>query len=395
MVNVSKYKVKKRSTTDFIISAEGHVTEFGDKRNQLQTFLTIPQGGINKDTNIFLICLGFARAPNSLFFKKLRRALANTGNLAVMTIKYLGTDVAIDKALNIEFIQDDRTPERIERLDHSEELMSHYVANDPHSFVVKARGQDLSEVLVIRSITQMISKNSYVDYGYIQSIDIIQSILSVKHFLSLDRRKIFAFGSSLGGYVLHMASHFAPQLFTGLVDVSSQMDIDSSYFLKGELCRGIADDYNTSISLDLPSFYTKEGPYQLTTDHLEIRALTKREISSANRCYYIMFSGVTDLESPLQKKIDYFKALLIAGVNVDLIALSPKDLDHDIFNHTGHSLGCNYAKLILSIGPSLVSKPYAYQDENFTTTVNTSTHTHTLSFDGTSLQLTKMKRDHG
>ncbi len=389
MIDIREFSVEKISKNALVMKAQGHKTEFGDERTPLECYISIPQNGINKDTDILVLCLGFANDPNGPFFRKLRRLLSDGNNLIVLNPKYLGTDVVANRRIEIDFLNNNDTEEHISRLNNVSKLLDNYKNRDPKSFLVNGRGQDLSQVLKCKSISSALSKHCYIDYGYIQALDIIHSVLMARQYFKLLHSKVFGFGSSLGGYVLNMSSHFAPKLFTTLVDISSPVQIHPSYFLKGAISRGIADTFNTSISLELASFYTRSGQYKLTNDHIEVRDLTKIKLDKSNSCYYLIFAGIDDIEVTIQARLNYFKNLVSSQIDSDLIIITPREVDNDIFSHTGHSLGCNFYKLIDSLSDSLRLRTYAYNGEYFQRDIETNVYKHTVLYDDFRLSLTR------
>ena len=177
------------------------------------------------------------------------------------------------------------------------------------------------------------------DHGYFQALDALRAL----HFVwdGLKRAstpfaegRIFATGGSGGGNVSLMANKLAPRTFACIIDICGmpRLSDDVAFALPG----GSRLDAGYSPDPDDPRYLNADAQAIRFVGHPD-HAATMRALGSTAKI--IIVHGTTDeacLPEDAREMADNMQA---AGLDVEPHLITEADLDGEILNTTGHSLG--------------------------------------------------------
>lgn len=343
---------------NFILSTKGHATEFGYDNRTLRIFGALPKAGVGPNTGVLVVALGWANPPENPFFFKLRRALADYFDVICISVEILGTCSQRSKKQLWKIFDPEKfirqlpklaTPDQIERCQKNGQIHLPALINE-------LRGQDLSEHLYLLETLPNGGPHDYLDYGFVQAMDILYGIYEVKIKYKFRDDRIFMIGSSLGGYLSLMVRKFACKTFAWIFEISGQAFLEPNFFLKRKAFRGIADRaYSTVVAVVNDNIYSDDPkhPFYYSPDKAWIRSHLEEEHYSqapADGQKMTIFTGSEDTVVNLNHKTRQVELLRRAGADVQFKVVRQADVDGKIIQHAGHSLGADFYKLIFAVG---------------------------------------------
>lgn len=177
------------------------------------------------------------------------------------------------------------------------------------------------------------------DFGYLQAIDALRALAFVYHGLQekkipFNSKRIYSSGGSGGGNVTLMCNKFAPNTFTGIVDICGmpRLSDDIAYNLPG------------GSSLDARYSQDKKSPNYLSPGGQEIRYLgnphhLKLMKARGHAAKILIIHGSGDTACPYEDAREMYQNMKEAGLDVEAKFVTRDDLDGKIFKSIGHSLG--------------------------------------------------------
>ncbi len=340
---------------------KSHPDELFNSPRVIKYYMFIPENGVNQKTGLLGIHTGYNVDPSLLFFKKLRRYLANKYNLITFSVEYLGMKAVKTRRLFV-------------RSFHNSNI------RNVKEFIKCNKGKDLSnKLLLIERYDEDVFYNDhdYVDFGFIQALDIAQVIIDILNSYKLDAKRIYLFGSSLGAFVSEMVVKFLPNIVKGVFNISGLLYIEPERILNKGLTKAIIDMDNTLVSMLTHSPYSEEAIEKLSqslSDMLDIRNLLNKDHWKESECTHVLIGGEEDHLVKKDELIEFFE---VVGKKhrAFLKVFKSSEIDGKIIRHAGHSLGGNVAAIFeiffSQIEPEILkhnSKNLLYGDMMFETT---------------------------
>ena len=340
---------------EIMLECFAHPTEFGETREPLHVYCAVPNAGVDADTGVLLMALGFAKPAETRLYQKMRRTLADQFNVVCVGVNYLGTNCLKGRKISIHDFDRAETHAHCERTfgDDAAEIIAGVEDGDLNTVLYRSKGLDLRGILYMQETLKEPLSSDFSDYGLVQALDMINAIGAVRRLFGISEQRIFAVGSSLGGYVLQMVNKLAPRTLSSFIDVSSPAHLHRELFLRDHVSNGIYDANNTSISFARTSKYSHEpsDPFFLSEDMFEIREVTNpNHYRHGNTATILMLHGTEDREAALAEKVKQFGLYRGLGIVAHLIPVGIYDLDGRMFKHAGHSLGSHWLTVIEKFG---------------------------------------------
>lgn len=334
-----------------------HPTEFGDYKDEreIDIYVTEPSEGINNNTGIMLIIHGAGAYAESVYFKKLRQDWTNRYNLITLGVNYLGTKERIDNKISF---PDNSIQKLFQKLTASQkEEFSAKGERSIDDLIAYFPNQDFSnEVFVHNDIKRSIK--DYCDFGFIQTMDCLYAVyyvLSLCNYyeIKINKSRIFAYGSSLGGYIAQMCLRFAPSTFSLIADNSGYVNIPEREIFPVDVGAAVRCVMGNGmvVSSILEQLYSQDPNerFYFSPDMFQIRSLdyltSLDSFSELCEAEIFMFHGREDLIVNAEEKNNLHKKYLEHGITSNFFCFSEKDVDGKVIKNSGHAMGADIKKL--------------------------------------------------
>ncbi len=309
-------------------------------RRPLSYFVTLPEGGITPDTGVILAIEGYGSRPNSEYAGKLRSYLASKYNCLAVTVGYFGQ--AVKYGSNV-------TPYP----DFFVNLARHHgisVAAPKNADLVDLI-PGLAEILAARGITELHPScrvacdcgGEYQSFGLLPAIDHLEVLHDLLRRFPVTRSRLYAFGSSYGGYIALLLGKFAPATFrlivdnSGFVRANTSLYGDSSFVMRIGSLRLIADE---------PVVWSRDPkhPRFFGSHHAMIRDLLREDHMRPVATRYYCTHYVGDTVAPFAEKKS-FAEKMSRFAPVELQAVTDGDIDGSLFKEPIHGLNASLRQL--------------------------------------------------
>ena len=177
------------------------------------------------------------------------------------------------------------------------------------------------------------------DFGYLQALDALRALYWVRQGLkdgghAFHDGRTYAAGGSGGGNVSHMANKLAPRTFAAIVDCSGM----------AKLSYDIAFGRPGGSYLDAGYSRNRRSPEYLSKDGRDLRDIglpshLAHMVVLGNEARIFVVHGADDTVCPAKDKRRLVKNMKRAGLKIEARFIAEEDLDGEIFNDTGHSVG--------------------------------------------------------
>jgi hypothetical protein len=175
---------------------------------------------------LVFIVHGFGQDTNSEYDLHLREHVARTYRMAAVTVEYhcyrsrppLGAQINVSPDALF----------KLEALARQSGIQESFSATRPED-LVEILGRRLLEPTEVPA--ELVPPNGdYQNFGVMQALDHLYVLRHlVEQDVAFDRRRIWLFGSSHGGYLAHLIHKFAPNSFSALIDNSGYTRANHTY----------------------------------------------------------------------------------------------------------------------------------------------------------------------
>ncbi|MDD4803198.1 MAG: DUF2920 family protein [Syntrophomonas sp.] len=283
--------------------------EIGIGRKEIESFLTLPDAGINSDTGVIMVVNELSEMADSNYQQNvLRPYLANKLNCIAVGVNYFGVYRNSQIQIRPSFLHNIN---RIYGLNLSME-----------SFADAQNGVDvyrsIAEAVVHKGITSLdlrcqphliTGKDEYQSWGLLPAIDCLQVLGEVLQRYNVNHRKIMAFGKHYGAYVALLMGKYAPHTFSAIIDYEGYSRVELKHIISGELMEPdymFSFDLNNNMQFYIASTcnnpWTIEdelSPQYFSDSHRMIRSLLyEKHFIPSETCYHIYHSednGITSI----------------------------------------------------------------------------------------------------
>ena len=310
--------------------------ELGVPRTSLDYLVCAPDRGVNADTGLVLFFVGYGMEPCGRYVRSLLSYLANKHNCIAASVDYFGA--ALWESPKCRWIPRPDFFVNLKRF-HGIEVSA------PKGFDVKQLRDQLSIGLRQRGIARLdpacvflLVSPEYHSMGFLPALDGIQVAHHLLGEFALNKRRLFAFGTSYGGYIGSVMAKLAPRSFRMVVDnsgfSSAEDDIWNVYGMsKWYSPQGVA--MNTLMTAAF-SQNSKAANF-FSAAHKHIRNLLNREhvYESSTRLYG--YHSISDEVAPTAAKLG-LRGVYAGKVPYELEVIDAAKIDGRVFKDLSHGL---------------------------------------------------------
>jgi hypothetical protein len=192
--------------------------ELGITRASLDYLVYAPDQGINADTGLILFFAGYGMEPCGRYVRSLLSHLATKHNCIAASVDYFGAN-----------LWDSLKCRWVPHPEFFVNLKKHHgiEVNAPKGFDAKQLRAQLGTALRQRGVTRLNPacvfigvSTEYHSMGFLPVLDGLQVTHRLLNDLALNKRRLFVFGTSYGGYLANLVAKFAPRTFRMVIDNS-------------------------------------------------------------------------------------------------------------------------------------------------------------------------------
>ena len=309
-------------------------------RPPLTYHLTLPEAGLSADTGLILAIEGYGSRPNSDYTVKLRRYLANKYDCLVATVGYFGQLLKYGGAL-------------VPAPDFFIKLAEHHGVSVavPRGVNPSVLAAHLAEALAEGGLTELHpackllrhGSGEYQSFGLLPAIDHLQVLHDILGRYPVRRSRLYAFGTSYGGYIALLMGKYAPNTFRLIVDnsgfVHANTDLYGESLFRTQFGPLVVYCHEPIVwSIDPTS------PRHFALSHALIRDLLVEEHRLPTDTRYFCAHYVGDTVAPFAEKAA-FVGRQRRFTAVDLLAVTEADIDGSLFKEPMHGLRASLRQL--------------------------------------------------
>jgi pimeloyl-ACP methyl ester carboxylesterase len=292
-------------------------------------------------SGLIFVIHGSGDDASSAYDKLLRRYIAETADLLVVTVEYHCYQVRPNSGAASQL-----STETVERLSY---LAAKYsirldAAGGNLSQVLAELGRKSNDSITLKGVL-VPGNGDYQNFGALQAMDhlaVLNDIIDTG--FAFDQNRIFLIGGSHGGYIGHLLVRLAPNSFLGLIDNSSYTFANYNYLGQGseysERAGNVKIAYNvfTEWQFTFPESPSYFGPSRAIFRDTSCYSLLAASAEAAGRkTQFIMFNTVNDTISPIVRKRKQLQNLQRAGFSASLTEITGEDLGGNLFKSVKHA----------------------------------------------------------
>ena len=316
---------------EYEVEINGQPAWYSNQVRKFKMYFAEPDNQVNSETGILLLIAGYGGNANSHVYRKMRQKFADMYNFVTLQCDYLGW----------QFMQDDQ------HLTITEQMLRRELSPREFRNLEKdyAGNQKILQGKVFSGKIDLgENADRFNEMGMCQAMDHLMALQVLRNILEENglaycKDRVYIYGQSHGAYLAYLCNRLAPDMFAGIID-------NSAYLLPYYL------NHDRQITKVGPVFSLQKIYHYLIADQeidresYDLRYLYK---GFHNMARIICYHGMDDEMIPLEEK-----RLFLANVeNVTLHVVSGKDVDGEIFQSTGHSLGADMLKVFEMALPEL------------------------------------------
>jgi hypothetical protein len=305
-------------------------------RSSLGYLICTPARGIKADTGLILFFVGYGMEPCGRYVRSLLSYLANKHNCVAASVDYF--DANLKDSLKCRWVPHPEFFVNLKKY-HGIEV------NAPKGFDTKQLRAQLGGALKQRGITQLNPacvflgvSTEYHSMGFLSALDGLQVTFSLVNDLVLNKRRLFVFGTSYGGYIANLAAKFAPNTFRMVIDnsgfSSAEDDIWNVYGMsKWHSPEGVAmSSYMVSAFSEDPSAANYFAPA-----HKNIRSLLNREHVFEGSARHYGYHSIADDVAPTHLKLG-LREIYADKAPYELEIIDQTKIDGGVFKDLSHGM---------------------------------------------------------
>ncbi len=290
---------------------------------------------------LIFIVHGFGDDANAAYDKILRRYIAETANLLVVTVEYHCYQARPSSGGLAQL-----PPESLERIGFwAAKLGIPFAATGDNIFpLIQELGRKAPHPIFLKGL--LVPKNGdYQNFGVLQALDHITVLNDILDSgFAFNANRVCLIGSSHGGYIAHLIAKFAPNSILGLIDNSSYTVADTRFLGQGteytEVTGNIRLAYNvtTEWQFSSPANAKYFSPSRAIIRDTKCLAHMVAAGKAAGRTpQFLMYNTVDDEISPIEWKRKQLRNLQRAGFSASLKEITEADTGGDLFKSVKHA----------------------------------------------------------
>ncbi len=313
---------------------ENHVVRRG-----VTYYVTSPEGGINAQTGVILAIEGYGSRPCSVYAGKLRGYLAAKYNCLCVTVGYFGQQVKFFETL-------------VPAADFFVNLSRYHGVSitAPKTSDMTGLVLNLIKILADSGITELHPScrvvrqgAEYQSFGLLPAIDHLQVLHEVLLRYPVNRARIYAFGTSYGGYIALLLGKFAPATFRMIVDNSGFTEVNSDVFGNSRFTTQMG---GLKLITHEPMVWSSEpdDPHYFAPHHALIRDVSVSDHLRPTSAHYYCYHYEGDTVAPLATKLRFTEAMRTVAP-VALTVVGEGDIDGSLFKEATHGMRASLRQL--------------------------------------------------
>lgn len=349
--------------------------ELGIQReNSLKYFLTTPDSTSIKGL-VFLIP-GFGEDNNSEYQKNLREFIADTYDLACVSVMYHAIQSRPANGGQLGFEDNDIELLKIKLQQYGCPVAATISENlsllDQAIARAKAANRINLQTLYLNQYELLTSSiypgnGEYQNFGVMQALDHLYVLADLMQQIEFNKGNIIAFGSSQGGYIANLMAKFAPNTFSAVFDNSSWASAPLSYILGRQL--GV-HEFLSIISLNIAVACFVISPWRLHAEETHFYSEDRKKIRSflhnddiasmaqagTNKTQYRFYHSASDTIARLEEKQKMVELMKKNGFDVQMTVMGQNDIDGSFVKNLDHGMGLSLKKMFINLYPSIEKK---------------------------------------
>lgn len=196
--------------------------EWNCLRGSIRYWITLPAGGVDQQTGLVVLIHGYGQSGDDEYARKFRAFISDRFNCGVVTLRYYGSSSYANVSLRPapDFFLKLKEHHGI-TVGRSENLSSNQIIGGTMSALMQRGIERLHVECILLTET-----DEYHSFGVLPAIDTLTVVNDVLHRYPLDKKRLFAIGSSYGGFIVEMILKLAPNTFRMLIDNSGFTSAD-------------------------------------------------------------------------------------------------------------------------------------------------------------------------
>ncbi|HWI26048.1 MAG TPA: DUF2920 family protein [Stellaceae bacterium] len=307
--------------------------ELGVDRKPLAYIACAPDAGIDGDTGLALFMSGYGMDPLGAYPRKLLAYLANRHNCVAASVRYFGAG----------FQEHAR---HVPMPDFFTKLAEHYglTISAPDGCDMELLLRQLAGVLRQHGVSTLHSDcrvaviaDEYNNMGFLPALDCLQVAHRLIGAHGLNRRRLFAIGSSYGGFIAALMAKLAPNTFRLVVDNSGFSSAEDDFPSVMGIQRCWIDELSVIIVNPRGWSQSPAASNYFSPARREIRALAEPRHIQPNTARLYAYHAEGDSVAPTERKLALREAY--AGrVAYDLRIVDQASLDGRLFKTLAHGM---------------------------------------------------------
>lgn len=310
--------------------------ELGVRRGHLDYLVCPPSRGIDADTGLVLFLVGYGMEAAGDYVRSLLSYLADKHNCLAASVDYFGAD-----------LWNPRKCRWVPRPDFFVNLKKHHGIDvtAPKGFDVAQLKVRLAELLATRGIKHLHpscvlvgTSPEYHSMGLLPALDGLQVAHRLIEPFALNKRRLFVFGTSYGGYIANLMAKFAPQTFRMVVDNSGFSSAEDDIWNVYGRAKWYAGNGVTIRTVMVAAFSdSPEEANYFSPAHQEIRNLLNRAhvFDGAVRLYG--YNSAKDDLAVTEKKLG-LRETFAGKIPYELEIIDESKIDGEVFKDLSHGM---------------------------------------------------------
>jgi hypothetical protein len=310
--------------------------ELGVQRAGLDYLVCAPDRGVNTDTGLVLFFVGYGMEPCGRYVRSLLSYLANKHNCIAASVDYFGA--ALWESPKCRWVPHPNFFTHLKKF-HGIEV------NAPKGFDVKQLRDQLSIGLRQRGIARLdpacvflLVSPEYHSMGFLPALDGIQVAHCLRGEFALNKRRLFAFGTSYGGYIASLMVKLAPRTFRMVVDNSGFSSAEDDIWNVYGMAKWFSPE-GVAMNTFMTAAFSQDvkAPNFFSPAHKDIRNLLNpgHVHESSTRLYG--YHSVSDEVAPTAAKLK-LREVYAGKLPYELEIIDAAKIDGRVFKDLSHGL---------------------------------------------------------
>jgi hypothetical protein len=310
--------------------------ELGVTRASLDYLVCAPNKGVNANTGLVLFFVGYGMEPCGRYVRSLLSYLANKHNCLAASVDYFGANLWNSPKCrwvpNPEFFIN---------------LEKHYgiEVNAPKGFDAKLLRAKLAAILKLRGIDRFHPSCAFLgvsaeyhSMGFLPALDGLQVAFRLVTEFSLNKRRLFAFGTSYGGYIANLIAKFAPRTFRMVIDNSGFSSAEDDIWNVYGMSTWLSPEGVAMKTLMTAAFSQNSAtPNYFWPANKEIRNLLNRDHVFAGPTRHYGYHSISDAVAPTATKLR-LRDVYADKSPYELEVIDQTKLDGRVFKDLSHGM---------------------------------------------------------